>query len=134
MGIARMYALIFGIAYVGVALLEVILGSSGLKIGDTLLLKVTLLQNVIHWAVGIVVLGSFFAGDVAAKMVARVIGIVFVLVTVVGFVARDLTGDLLGFSGPLPWSYNIVHLITALAALFAGFVAARAYGARPKMA
>jgi hypothetical protein len=129
-GIARTYALIFGIAYVGVALLEVILGSGGLRIGGTTILKVTVVQNLIHWAVGIVVLGSYFAGEVAAKMVARVIGIVFVLVTLLGVVARDFTGELLGFDGPLPWSYNVVHLITAAVALFAGFAAERAYGTR----
>jgi hypothetical protein len=129
-GIARTYALIFGIVYVGVALLEVILGSDGLRIGGTTILKVTVVQNLIHWAVGVVVLGSYFAGEVAAKMVARAIGIVFVLVTLLGIVARDFTGDLLGFDGPLPWSYNVVHLITAAVALFAGFAAERAYGTR----
>lgn len=128
MGIARTYALIFGIAYVAVALLEDILGADGLRMGSTYILKLTAIQNVIHWAVGIAVLGSFFAGETAAKMVARVVGIVFVLVTVLGFVARSFTGDLLGFDAPLPWSYNIVHLATAAFALFAGFAAERAYG------
>ncbi len=128
LGIARTYALVFGIAYVAVAMLEVILGSSGLRIGDTLILKVTPVQNAIHWIVGIVVLGSFFAGETAAKLVARIIGSVFVLVTLLGVVARDFTGELLGFDGPLPWSYNLVHLVTALVALFAGFFATRAYG------
>lgn len=130
MGIARTYALIFGIAYIGVALLEDILGGSGLKLGSTLILKVTAVQNTIHWAVGLVVLGSFFAGDVAAKMVARVIGIVFVLVTLLGFVARTFTGKLLGFHAALPWSYNIVHLATAVFALIAGFAASRMYAQR----
>ncbi len=128
LGIARTYALVFGIAYIAVAMLEVILGGSGLRIGDTVILEVTPVQNAIHWIVGIVVLGSFFAGETAAKLVARIIGGVFVLVTLLGFVARDLTGELLGFDGPLPWSYNVVHLLTALVALFAGFVATRAYG------
>jgi uncharacterized protein DUF4383 len=127
-GIARTYALIFGIAYIGVALLEDILGGSGLKIGSTLILKVTVLQNIIHWTVGVVVLGSFFAGAMAAKMVARAIGLVFVLVTVLGIVARTFTGKLLGFHGPLPWSYNIVHLATAVLALVAGFAATSMYG------
>ncbi len=127
-GIARTYALIFGIAYIGVALLEVILGNDGLKIGDTVILDVEPLQNAVHWAVGIVVLGSFFAGEMAAKLVARIIGSVFVLVTLLGFVARDFTGELFGYDGALPWSYNIVHLVTAVVALFAGFAAERAYG------
>jgi hypothetical protein len=129
-GIARTYALFFGIAYVAVAVLEVILGGDGLRIGGTTILEVTVIQNLIHWAVGIAVLASYFAGEVAAKTVARLIGIVFVVVTLLGVFARDLTGDLLGFDGPLPWSYNIVHLITAAVALFAGFAAERAYSAR----
>ncbi len=127
-GIARTYALVFGIAYIGVSLLEVLLGRDGLRIGGTQILELTAVQNAVHWAVGIVVLGSFFAGEVAARTVARVIGIVFVIVTIWGFVARDSLGDLFGFDGPLPWSYNIVHLVTAAVALFAGFAAERAYG------
>lgn len=129
-GIARTYALVFGIAYIGVALLEVILGRKGLRIGGTQVLRLTGVQNAIHWAVGIVVLGSFFAGELAARTVARVIGIVFVVVTIWGFVARDSLGDVFGFRGPLPWSYNIVHLATAAVALFAGFAAERAYRRR----
>jgi hypothetical protein len=56
------------------------------------------------------------------------VGIVFVVVSILGLVARDFTGDLLGFKGPLPWSYNIVHIATAALALFAGFAASRVYG------
>lgn len=127
-GIARVYALIFGVAYISVALLEVILGSSGLRVGGTQILEVTPAQNAIHWAVGVVVLGSYFAGESAARTVARIVGIVFVAVTLLGFVARDFTGNLLGFDGPLPWSYNIVHLATAVFALIAGFASNRVYG------
>ena len=126
-GIVQMYALVFGIAYIAVALLEDILGSSGLKIGGTTILQVTFIQNAIHWIVGLAVLGSFFAGEKTAKLVARAVGIVFVLVTLLGIFVEPTTGKLLGFSGSLPWSYNIVHLLTAAAALFAGFAATRAY-------
>jgi hypothetical protein len=126
--IARTYALIFGIAYIGVAVAEDILGSSGLTVGGTTILKITAIQNAIHWVVGLAVLGSFFAGETAARLVARVVGIVFVVVTLLGVFARDFTGDLLGFHGPLPWSYNVVHALTAVAALVAGFAVARLYG------
>ena len=127
-GIVRTYALVFGIAYIAVALLEDILGSGGLKIGGAVILQVTLLQNLIHWVVGLAVLGSFFAGTAVAKLVARVVGVVFVLVSLLGIAVEPFTGKLLGFSGSLPWSYNIVHIATAAAALFAGFAATRAYG------
>jgi hypothetical protein len=128
LGIVQIYALVFGIAYVAVAVIEDLLGGSGLKIGGTTILQVTLVQNLIHWVVGIAVLGSFFAGERVAKMVARVVGIVFVVVTILGFFVEPLTGQLLGFPNGLPLSYNIVHLLTAAAALFAGFAATRAYG------
>ena len=127
-GIVQMYALVFGIAYLAVAVLENVFGSAGLKIGGTTILQVTLVQNIIHYAVGIAVLGSFFAGENAAKMVARIVGSVFVVVTLLGLLVEPLTGQLLGFPDALPMSYNIVHLLTAAAALFAGFAAQRAYG------
>jgi hypothetical protein len=127
-GIVQIYALVFGIAYLGVAVLEVVLGSGGLKIGGVTILQLQLVQNLIHWLVGLAVLGSFFAGEDAAKLVARAVGIVFVLVTLLGVFIEPLTGQLLGFPDALPMSYNIVHLLTAAAALFAGFAAQRAYG------
>jgi len=74
------------------------------------------------------VLGSFFAGEKMAKTVARIVGVVFVLVALLGLFVEPLTGQLLGFPGALPASYNIVHILTAAAALFAGFAAQRAYG------
>lgn len=128
LGIVQIYALVFGIAYLAVAVLEDILGSAGLKIGGATILQVTVVQNAIHWVVGLAVLGSFFAGERIAKLVARAVGIVFVVVTVLGLLVEPLTGQLLGFPGGLPLSYNVVHLLTAAAALFAGFAATRAYG------
>jgi hypothetical protein len=126
-GIARTYALIFGITYIVVALL---LGGDGLVIGDTTILQLTGLQNAVHWLIGIVVLASYASGEAGAKATARVIGVVFLLLTLAGFMARETVGDLLGFDGPLPWSYNIVHALSAVAALFAGFAATKAYGNR----
>jgi len=128
MGIVQTYALVFGIAYLAVAALEVLLGSNGLVLGGVVILQIQLVQNAIHWIVGLAVLGSFFAGENWAKLVARAVGLVFVLVTLLGLFAEPLTGQLLGFPGALPASYNVVHLLTAAAALFAGFAAQRAYG------
>jgi uncharacterized protein DUF4383 len=127
-GIVQTYALVFGIAYLAVAILEVAFGGNGLTIGGVPILQVQLVQNLIHWLVGLAVLGSFFAGENTAKLVARAVGVVFVVVTLLGLFVEPLTGQLLGFPGALPASYNIVHLLTAAAALFAGFAAQRAYG------
>ena len=124
-GPGRIYALVFGLAYLGVSLTELLMRDQTVAAGGTTLLEFTVMHNIIHWATTAVVLGSFFAGEHAAKMVARAVGIVFLAVTLLGVLARDFTGDLLGHGGPLPWSYNIVHAATALFALLAGFAPER---------
>jgi hypothetical protein len=123
MGFARFYALVFGVAYIGVALLELILGV--LRIGDALILQRTTLQNIVHFAIGIAVLGSFFAGERASRTMARVVGVVLLILAIYGFIAPDSLGSLLGYDGDIPMSYNIIHLVSAVLALFAGFAAGR---------
>jgi hypothetical protein len=74
LGIVRMCALVFGLAYLAVAALEVglkVFGSGSLVVGSQTILKITPAQNAIHWLVGLAVLGSFFGGTAAAKAVAR---------------------------------------------------------------
>lgn len=122
MGFARFYALVFGIAYLGVAILELFFPEGdALKAGNFVLFERTTLQNIIHFAVGAVVLGSFFAGESTARTVARVIGILFLALTIWGFVSPDSLGSFLGYSGEIPLFYNLVHAATAALALFAGF-------------
>ena len=135
MGFARMYALIFGIAYIGVAILELFFPlSDPLQAGNTVILARTTMQNIVHWVVGVVVLGSFFAGEAAARMVARIVGVVFVVLTIWGFVAPDSLGSILGYPDDLPMVYNIIHAATALLALFAGFAGTREVDRRPAAA
>ncbi|HEY7755924.1 MAG TPA: DUF4383 domain-containing protein [Actinomycetota bacterium] len=115
-GIARTYALIFGIAYLAVAATEVITRDALEPV-----LEFTGIQNAIHWAVGAVVLLSFFGSESTARLVARVIGVVFLAITIFGFVAPATLGELLGFDGDIPAAYNVVHALTAAVALYAGF-------------
>ena len=122
-GIARTYALIFGIVYVAIALTEVIT-----KDALELVLEFTGIQNAVHWAVGVVGLLSFFGSEGTAKLIARIVGVVFVALTLYGFVAPDSLGELLGFEGDIPVSYNVVHAVTAVVALYAGFATRANYG------
>ncbi|HXF37299.1 MAG TPA: DUF4383 domain-containing protein [Actinomycetota bacterium] len=115
-GIARVYALIFGITYLAVAAVELITRDALAPV-----LEFTALQNAVHWAVGAVVLLSFFGGETAARLVARIVGVVFVALTLWGVVAPDSLGAFLGYAGGIPVSYNIVHALTAAVALYAGF-------------
>jgi hypothetical protein len=125
---ARVYALIFGIGYLAVALVEVVLGSDGLVIGDrastnSLILLVEPVHNAIHWLTGLVLLGSALAGAAAARAAARVVGVAFLALTVVGLLAGELTMGLLGYDGApaVPISYTLVHAVTAAGGLYAGF-------------
>ena len=131
MGVARMYALVFGIAYLAVGLLELIYGvDDPLVIGDDLVLIAGgTLHIVIHLAVGVLVLGSFFAGESAAKSVARVVGVVFLVVFALNLFASNFYAELVGFpdGAETPIVYTIVHAITALGALYAGFSSGRGY-------
>ena len=132
MGIARMYALIFGIAYLAVGLLELVYGNdNALKLGDTVILQGGTIHIVIHLAIGVLVLGSFFAGESAAKSVARVVGVIFLAVTIWNIVAGDSYAEFVGIEGELPIVYTIVHAITAAGALFAGFSGGRGYKSAP---
>lgn len=135
LGIARFYALVFGIAYIGVALVEVIVGRDGLVLGDggsinSVIVAFTPIHNAIHWVTGVVVLGSFFAGEGAARSVAKVVGIVFIVVFLLGLLAGAFTMvDVLGYpegTPSMPISYQIVHAVTAAGATFAGFARPRA--------
>lgn len=132
MGIARFYALVFGIAYLGVAILELFYPvGDPLVIGDTVILARGTLHNIIHFAVGILVLGSFFAGESAAKTVARIVGVVFLVITILNIVASNFYAELVGLGegAGTPVAYTIVHAITAIGALLAGFSSSRGYRA-----
>jgi hypothetical protein len=122
-GLARTYALIFGITYLAVAAAEAITQDALEPV-----LRFTGIQNAIHWAVGAVVLLSFFGSEATAKLVARLIGLVFLGITVFGLLAPETLGDLLGFAGDIPMSYNIVHALTAAVALYSGFATRTSYG------
>lgn len=119
LGPGRLYALVFGSAYVVVALLEVVFGR--VAPGGLVLIQRALLQNIVHWITGLVVLGSYFAGEMTSRRVARGIAIVFALLSITGLVARAWLGEILGFDGALPWFYNFVHIATAAAAGLTGF-------------
>jgi hypothetical protein len=126
--IARTAALILGVAYLGVALVEVVLGSDGLVIGDRastnrVVLLLEPAHNGIHWLTGLVLLGSSFAGEATARPVLRAVGVVLLALTVVGLVAGEFTMGLLGYQGApaVPISYTILHGVSAGGALYAGF-------------
>lgn len=137
MGPARLFALLFGIAYVAVALGEAILGFMGgeLVVGGVTLLAYAPIHNIIHWATGVLLLGVLAFGRWPTKMTARTIGFVFCAVFLLGLFAPAFTGMLMGHGDALPMAYNIVHLATGLFGLLAGYTShAEPWMTRSRMA
>lgn len=135
MGIAQAYALIFGLAYLAVAVLELLFSTSEpLVIGEATIVAGGAVHIVIHFAVAFLVLGSYFAGESAARMVARIMGITFVLVSLLNLFASDFylgPGGRRHARGTGQWHARrlyLVHIATALAALYAGFATRSEYG------
>ncbi len=125
MGIARTVALLLGLAYLAIAFLEALFGE--LKIGKTVLLDMRGIHNLIHWVVGLGVLFAYFAGELAAKAILKITGLLFLALTVWGLVSRASLGNVLGYDPKLPSSYNALHLATAVLALVAGLTVTRVY-------
>lgn len=102
---------------VGAVLL--LLGIGGLLLGDELLLgwlNIDLLEDLVHIASGIVLLVAASRGLGVARAVVGVVGVVYLLVGVLGFVTPYLLGL-------LPHGYtavdNLVHVLLGLLALLA---------------
>ena len=122
---AKTYALVFGIAYVLVALLELLFRT---PFGG--LLFFTPVHNGIHWVTGILGLVAYAKGGSTATMYAKLFGIVFLLVFVLGIAAPAFLSSVLGY--PVNWFYNVVHLVTGLLGLYAGFAGKGAKPMAPK--
>lgn len=116
---ARQFAIVFGAVYVLTGILGFVLSSPILGI-----FGVNLLHNLVHLAVGGLWLAAAFGGILGAdspRKASQVIGVVYLLVAVLGFVLPDLMSQLLVIN----MADNFLHLGTAVLALYFGFMAPR---------
>ena len=109
-------AKLFGIVFVLIG----VLGFVPVVTLDTLLLgifEVDALHNIIHLATGLV---AFWAASTVAnaRLFFKVFGVVYALVTILGFM---MGGDILGLF-MVNMADNVLHLVIALVALYAGFM------------
>ncbi|HEY2931502.1 MAG TPA: DUF4383 domain-containing protein [Acidobacteriota bacterium] len=113
---AKTLAWIFGVVFLLVAIL-------GFRMGEGMLLgyfAVNQMHNLVHLLSGIAAIGAALAGERYARMYFQIFGVVYLLVTIIGFA----TGNLLGMT--LNMADNILHLAIAAVALIVGFVGHRA--------
>ena len=116
---ARQFAIVFGAVYVLVGILGFILPSPLLG-----LFGVNVLHNIVHLAVGGLWLGAAFGGILGAdssRKASQIIGVVYLLVAILGFVLPDLMNQLLVINT----ADNFLHLGTAALALYFGFMGPR---------
>ncbi|MEK7461996.1 MAG: DUF4383 domain-containing protein [Patescibacteria group bacterium] len=110
-------AKLFGIVFVLIGVLGFVPGvtTDGHLLG---IFEVDALHNIIHLATGLIAIWA--ACSLAhAKLFFKVFGVVYALVTILGFA---MGGDVLGLIHT-NGADNILHLLVAIVALYAGFVA-----------
>ena len=130
---AQTYALIFGAVYLLVGILGFFVAGSftGGSADDKLILfPVNHLHNIIHVALGAVLLGGSRSAA-GAKTANTLVGVVLLLVAVLGFLGLDLMHTLINVQGSGD-ADNFLHLVTGGAALYFGTAgAAKGYGSTP---
>ena len=108
----KMFARVIGILFL-------ILGVLGFFMKDLLgIIHLDSMHNVIHLAVGILGLLAS-AQEGTSRLFARVLGVVYVLMGIVGFFVPELFGMM-----HVEWADNVLHLVVGAAALYLGFTAA----------
>lgn len=119
------FALVFGAVYVLVGILGFIM--------DPILgiFNVNLLHNIVHLAIGGALL--FASKDHAtAKTVSLIVGVAYLLVAVLGFVAKDFMADLLDITdNSKGMADNILHLVSGAAGVYFGTAGAESRTGAP---
>jgi hypothetical protein len=84
--------------------------------------QVNVLHNVVHLAVGAVMLGAAVAGNVAARLTNTVVGAVYLLLAVVGlFILGDSPANIIALNG----ADNGLHAVLGVTLLGVGLAADR---------
>jgi Domain of unknown function (DUF4383) len=108
-------AWVFGIVFILVGVLGFVPGvtSGGLLLG---IFSVDTMHNSIHLLSGVLAILAAMGTGMYARLYFKVFGIIYALVTILGFV---MGGEVLGMM--MNMADNLLHLIIAVVALWAGF-------------
>lgn len=109
-------AWVFGIVFVAIGVLGFVPGatSNGMLLG---IFEVDGLHNAIHLLSGIAAIAAAWGSAAYARLYFKVFGVVYGLVTVVGFLQGDTVLGLFMVNT----ADNLLHLVIAAAALWIGF-------------
>ena len=119
---AQLYALVFGVVLVAAGIMGFFYSSDFAAPGDVDavlgILNVNGWHNVVHIATGALGLLAATGGYYYARQYAFGLGAVYILVTILGFIAGD-GGNIFGFI-PVNTEDNVLHLLIGIAGIGAG--------------
>lgn len=121
MNIQRTFALVVGVVFILVGLLGFVpaLVPGGAVLG---IFAVNVLHSIVHLLIGVLGVAAAYTGF--SRLYNRVIGIVYLLLAILGFIpALYFSNALLGLI-PINLADNLLHLIVGLAAIYVGFAVA----------
>jgi hypothetical protein len=119
----------FGIVFIIIGILGFVpsLTSGGLLFG---VFSVDVMHNIVHLASGILAILAVRSGARYTLLYFKVFGIVYAIVTVLGFLEGDTILGLMTIN----MADNVLHLVIAVVALWAGFGAKTDARVQPGMA
>lgn len=112
----KTFAWIFGVVFILIGILGFVpaLNPGGMLLG---IFEINGFHNMVHILSGIVAIIAAMSGTYYAKLYFIIFGIVYGLVTVLGF----LTGNGLFGLIPVNMADNLLHLVIAASSLYLGF-------------
>lgn len=122
MNLARTYAAVFGVVYTIVGLIGFAVSTS-LETANLIIFPVNVLHNVVHLLVGLLGIGAVLTGR--SVLYARVMAVLFAVLTLAGFLPQPLLGLV-----PLGGADIVLHALTAILAGVAGWGYASRGGVR----
>lgn len=110
-----MWARVFGVVLLVAGLLGFFLAPNGMLFG---ILDTDFTQNAVHTIAGIIALIVGFKATGMARTFFRVLGVVYVIVAVLGFVSGSTVLGLMSVN----MADNVLHLAVGLVAVWVGFM------------
>lgn len=129
MSLNRKFGYLFGAVYAAIGLVGFAI-TMGVGFAETdgkrlIFFEINPLHNIIHLAVGALLIGGAAAGARVSSAVNSVVGAVYLLVGLIGLAIVDSDSNILA----LNQADNVLHLATALLALTVGLGGERLVGA-----